>query len=140
MKNVFTFWMVGMIIYLISFSSLKAQEPISKAAEAVAQKQLEAYNARDLKAFLACYADTVKVYNFPDELIMNGKAAMRQGYQRLFDNTPELNCELVNRISIGNKVIDREKVSGIGGGKPLNAVAIYFVKDDLIYEVYFLRE
>ena len=33
---------------------------------------------------------------------------MRKGYASFFENTPDLNCEIKNRIIIGNKVIDEE--------------------------------
>ena len=32
---------------------------------ALAQRQLDAYNAHDLEAFLACYAYDVEVYELP---------------------------------------------------------------------------
>lgn len=35
------------------------------SAEAVVQRQLEAYNARDLEAFVAQYADDVELYRPP---------------------------------------------------------------------------
>lgn len=127
------------LLILISFLvlPLKAQE---KTALEMAQKQLDAYNARDIDAFVACYAEDVQVYNFPDKLIMEGREKMRESYGRMFQQVPNLHCELVNRISIGNKVIDREKVTGFPDGKVLQALAIYFVEDNLIKKVYFISE
>lgn len=111
---------------------------VEKEAIEMAQKQLDAYNARDIEAFVACYADSVEIYNFPGQLIMQGREAMREGYAGFFTNNPQLHCELINRISIGNKVIDREKVTG-AGPEPFHALAIYIVEGGLIQKVYFMR-
>ena len=63
---------------------------------------------------------------------------MRSTYSQMFKNTPELHCELVNRIVQGDTVIDRERVTGFGG-KPLEATAIYKIKDGKIAKVYFIQ-
>ncbi|MEM6261799.1 MAG: amidohydrolase family protein [Bacteroidota bacterium] len=118
-------------------------QPAEKLAvptpEMVAQQQLNAYNARDIDAFVACYSDTVKVYNFPNELSYTGTEQMREQYGRFFQEVPNLHCELVNRITVGNKVIDREKVTGFTNGYEIEAVAIYTVEQGKITEVYFIR-
>jgi len=44
----------------------------------------------------------------------------------------------VNRIVQGDTVIDRERVTGFGD-KPLEATAIYKVKDGKIVKVYFIQ-
>ncbi|HSW82906.1 MAG TPA: hypothetical protein VLH12_05490, partial [Usitatibacter sp.] len=49
---------------------------------------------------------------------------------------PNLHAEILSRIVMGNKVIDHERVSGIGE-KPLEAVAVYEVADGLIKTVWF---
>ncbi len=118
--------------------SLKPGSIIEESTEMLVQRQLNAYNSRDLDAFLATYAEDVKIYNFPQELIMDGKEAMRTRYQTLFQNNPNLYCELVNRIKIGNKVIDREHVRIKNGY--IDAVAIYEIKDGLIQKVTFVRK
>ncbi|MEN0047290.1 MAG: hypothetical protein AAF806_09550 [Bacteroidota bacterium] len=46
---------------------------MSKTPKDLAQEQLDAYNNRDIDAFLIPYADSVKIYNFPNTLIMNSK-------------------------------------------------------------------
>ncbi|MTI20343.1 steroid delta-isomerase, partial [Fulvivirga sp. RKSG066] len=78
--------------------------------EALAQQQLDAYNARDIEAFLIPYSDSVKIYNFPGELSMQGKDAMRTTYSGMFERLPDLHCTIVNRMVNGNVVIDHESV------------------------------
>lgn len=133
MKNILT-----LLFFLLPYFTWAQLSEIEKKAVDIAQKQLDAYNARDIEAFVACYSDSVQVYNFPGQLIMEGRESMRQGYAGFFADNPQLHCELINRISIGNKVMDREKVSG-AGPEPFHALAIYFVEKGLIQRVYFIR-
>ncbi|MBO9561610.1 MAG: amidohydrolase family protein [Niastella sp.] len=106
--------------------------------ESLAQQQLNAYNARNIDAFLEPYSDSVRIYSFPNTLIMKGKEDMRKQYSGMFNNVKELHCKLVNRIVEGNTVIDQESVTGIGN-KPLTAIAIYKIANDKIAEVYFIQ-
>jgi hypothetical protein len=49
--------------------------------EAVVQRQLEAYNARDLTRFLACFSEGIAVYRAPtSEPVIVGKAAFGAFY------------------------------------------------------------
>ncbi len=107
--------------------------------ESLAQEQLNAYNAGDIDAFLAPYSDTVAIYMHPNELISKGKDNMRPGYEKMFTEFPDLHCELVNRIVMGNVVIDQERVTGINEGQVLQAIAIYKIEGGKISEVRFIQ-
>jgi len=48
--------------------------------EAIVQKQLDAYNARDIDAFMATFIKDIKLYNFPNELRTEGQEAMKNSY------------------------------------------------------------
>ncbi|ASV32752.1 steroid delta-isomerase [Maribacter cobaltidurans] len=112
------------------------QETKSKP-ESVVEKQLKAYNARDIDAFMATYSQDIKLYNFPRDLTTNGPEAMRKGYAEFFKSAPDLHCEIKNRMVIDNKVIDHEEVTA--NGNTFNAVAIYEVENGKIAKVTFLR-
>lgn len=105
----------------------------------LAQRQLNAYNARDIDAFLEPYADDVEIYNLPSELTSKGKDEMRKRYAGMFANTPVLHCELVNRMVVNNTVIDHERVRFAAGKPPMQAVAIYKIENGKITKVYFTR-
>ncbi|WP_298758579.1 nuclear transport factor 2 family protein [uncultured Psychroserpens sp.] len=105
--------------------------------EAIVQRNLEAYNARDIDAFMADYADDIKLYNYPNTLSTEGKEAMRKGYKDWFDRVPDLRAFIKKRIVIGNKVIDEEQVTA--NGKVFNAVAIYEVENGKIVKVTFIQ-
>ncbi|SDS65660.1 hypothetical protein SAMN04515667_2671 [Formosa sp. Hel1_31_208] len=106
-------------------------------AKAIVQKQLDAYNARDIDAFMATYTKDVKLYNYPNELRTDGQEQMRKSYKEWFDAVPDLRAFIKNRIVIGNKVIDEEQVTA--NGKVINAVAIYEVENGLISKVTFIQ-
>ncbi len=122
---------------IINGQVLSTSEIIEETPVALAQRQLNAYNLRNIEAFLEPYAEDVEVYNYPNELRFKGKETMRKGYAKMFENTPDLHCELVDRIVQGNIVIDKELVQF--GNKTLEAVAIYHIEDDKIKRVYFIQ-
>lgn len=106
--------------------------------EILAQQQLNAYNNRDITAFLAPYSDSVEVYDFPDKLLFKGKKEMYDAYNDMFARTKELHCQLVNRIALGNTVIDQEKVTGFGPNA-VEAIAVYKIAKGKIQQVYFMQ-
>ena len=105
--------------------------------ELLVQHQLNAYNGHHLKAFLAPYAEDVKIYQFPDELIGEGKAYMENQYQFIEEN-PDLHCELRSRIILGNTIIDHERVIFDKAKEPIEVIAVYKVIGEKISEVYFI--
>ncbi len=103
----------------------------------IVQSQLDAYNARDLQGFLATYSESVQIYRLPaTEPALSGKAQLDQFYGTQRFNRPDLHAELVNRIVLGNKVIDHERVRGIVEA-PIEGIAVYEVRDGLIQVVWF---
>lgn len=129
MKKIFV------LCFLLS-SAVFAQKQ-EMTPETLAQKQLEAYNAHNINAFLEPYADDVEIYLFPNKLLYKGKDAMRKEYGEFFKNASKLHCELKNRIVQGNTVIDKEYITG--AGEPFEAVAIYQIENNKIKKVYFIQ-
>lgn len=113
------------------------EDILKDSPEDLAQRQLNAYNLRNIDAFLEPYADDVEIYTFPDKLQAKGKEAMRNMYTPMFENTPNLHCELVNRIVQGNSVIDHERVQF--GNRMVEAIAIYHMENGKIKKVYFIQ-
>ena len=103
----------------------------------VVQRQLDDYNRRDLAAFVANYADGITVYRLPSlEPAIAGKEAFARLYETTRFNLPGLRAELVNRIAFGNKVIDHERVHGLGA-EPVEVAAVYEIAGGLIRTVWF---
>lgn len=106
---------------------------------AFAQRQLDAYNDRDLDRFVAEYTDDVVVYTVGDpEPTLVGREALRAHYRDNRFNLQDLHAKLVNRMVFGNKVIDHEWVTGVPGA-PLDVAAIYEVTEQGISKVWFVR-
>ena len=115
------------------------QAPIAMDAELPVQRQLDAYNDRDLARFTACYADDVQLFRPPaTEPVMRGKAAMAAQYAAKRFHLPALHAELVNRMVLGDKVVDHERVSGVRE-EPFEAAVVYQVQGALITHVWFFE-
>lgn len=109
-------------------------------AEFLAQKQLDAYNAGDIEAFLVCYAPDVEIFDQPTgQRTLYGRDAMRERYTGFFAGNPQLHCRLLNRIVQGAFAIDQEHVTGLADGRELYAIAIYETNDEHITKVWFIR-
>ena len=104
---------------------------VPETPEALVQRHLNAYNARDLDGFLRTLADSVALYDFASgALLRQGKAWARSNYGDLFANAPALHVEVTNRMVQGAYVIDRERIAGLPGrDTPYRAIAIYRVND-----------
>ena len=96
---------------------------------AVVQRQLEAYNAKDLDALLALYAEEAELHEFPATLLARGSAALRERFAIRFQE-PNLHAELLHRIVAGNTVIDHERITRDFSEGPgtLELTMIYEVK------------
>ena len=105
-------------------------------SESVVQRQLEAYNRHDLEAFLATYAEDVKLYRMPSaEPTISGKAQLGEFYRRSRFNLPALHAQVVHRAVLGNKVVDHERVFGLKKDA-VDAVAVYAIADGRIVTVW----
>ena len=103
------------------------------------QRQLDAYNARNLQAFVACYSPDVQVYRPPAAVAaMTGSAALADFYARHRFNLPDLHAELLNRMVLGNKVVDHERVSGVRE-QPFEAAVVYELDGAHIRRVWFFN-
>ncbi|MCW5517037.1 nuclear transport factor 2 family protein [Muriicola sp. Z0-33] len=121
----------------ISSMTFIHQNTDNNQVEDIVQQQLDAYNARDIDSFMETYTKEVQLLNFPNELISEGKDKMYESYKSFFESTPDLNCEIKNRIIIGNMVIDEEFITM--NNTNFSAVAIYEVENGKIAKVTFLR-
>ena len=127
------------IAYVINKGSLiKPDSLVKETPLSLVQRQLNAFNARNIDAFLEPYSDSVELYNFPAKLISKGKDAMKKSYGAFFKNTPQLHCEIKSRIIEGNYIIDKESLSGVGK-KREEGTAIYYIIKGKIEKVYFIE-
>jgi uncharacterized protein (TIGR02246 family) len=104
----------------------------------VVQRQLDAYNAQDLEAFMACFAPDCVIADLNGAVTHQGIDAIRARYAKLFAEFPDNHARLVNRIAVGDVVIDHEDIVRAPGNRLL-AAAIYTVRDERISRVDFVR-
>ncbi|WP_426011906.1 nuclear transport factor 2 family protein [Caulobacter sp. DWR2-3-1b2] len=107
--------------------------------EAIVQAQLDAYNAQDLDAHCAHFADDVVVATLNGEVARSGIEAYRAFYAKTFADFPGNQAKLLNRIVVGANVIDHEHVDRGNGEPPFQVAAIYTFKGGKIARVDFAR-
>jgi len=105
---------------------------------AVVAAQVDAYNARDLDRFLECYSPDAVIEDGSGQVLLRGREAMRPVYGQLFAQSPELHCEIRQRIRVGPYVVDEEAITGFhlaGFPTEVHAAAVYRVEGDRIVHV-----
>lgn len=102
----------------------------------IIEKQVKSFNQRDLEGFVSCFSEDVLVSRFPNEEMYQGNGTMRENYERFFENVESSSVEVVNRIILGNTVID-EEVTQVDGREG-HQVAIYQVQNGGITSMTFI--
>lgn len=107
-------------------------------AESVVQRQFEAYNARDLDAWLATYKDDAEQYILHAGLVASGHEAIRKRMVDRF-NDPALQAELVSRTVMDDIVVDHELVTRTfpEGLETVEMICIYEVHSGFIVKATF---
>ncbi|MFK4440747.1 hypothetical protein ABH944_000866 [Caballeronia udeis] len=102
------------------------------------QKQLEAYNARDVEAFMQWWADDCEYYEFPSRLLASGANEIRERHVARFSEA-NLSGKLITRMSVGNMVVDQEVVTRTfpDGPGEIDVIAIYEVENGKIAKAWF---
>lgn len=103
------------------------------------QRQLDAYNAKDLERLLATYADDAEHYEHPATLLAKGKAQLAERFSARFLE-PNLHAKLLHRTVLGSKVVDHERITRTfpQGPGELDLVVIYEVSEGRIARAWLL--
>lgn len=106
--------------------------------EAVIARQLAAYNAKDIEAFMACWHEDAEMMAFPSGGLAHGAAEIRARHLLRFEEK-DLFARLMKRVSLGSTVVDREIVTrNFPAGKArLDVLAIYEVIEGRIAKAWF---
>ena len=83
-----------------------SEDPAISPIQALAQRQLAAYNRTDIDAFCACFHDDVVVMEADGEVIMRGMAEFRPGYTDLFTNYRDVVATVPRQMAVGDHCID----------------------------------
>lgn len=107
------------------------------SAEAVVQKQLEAYNARDIEAFMALMSDDCIAKDaVTGQVMCQGKQQLRERYINRFKTA--VYSELLGRLCLGDVVVDREIITGLPDGAVADCLATYHCKGGKIVRMEFV--
>ena len=105
----------------------------------VAQKQLDAYNAQDLDAYVSYFTEDCTVAPFHGAPTEIGREAIRARYAKAFAQFPQNKAYLKGRVAVGDTVVDHEWVERAPGGENFEVIAIYTFRDGLIARVNFAK-
>lgn len=110
-----------------------------ESPEIVIQRQLDAYNKRDLDGWLSTYAADAQQFEYPCTLLASGHEQIRARSAPRFQE-PNLHACLINRTVMGAIVVDHEEVTRTfpeGPGR-IELVCIYEVRNGLIRNASFV--
>lgn len=102
------------------------------------ERVLAALNAKDVEAFVACYAPDASIEDGADTVRVRGHAELRATYGALFERHPAVRVEAVHRTDVGAYVVQEERVAG-RSPQPERHVAVYTIRDGLIARERLLR-
>jgi hypothetical protein len=106
---------------------------------AAVESQFAAYNAQELDAFCASYAENATLGGFNEAPHTVGRDAIRARHEKLFAEFPQNKAVLLHRLVVGNTVIDHERVFRSPDAEPFEVAAIYTLADGKIARVDFVK-
>jgi hypothetical protein len=119
---------------------MNAHQPsqISMSSEAVVQAQLDAYNARDLDAWLDTYSEEAEQFLLHSGELAKGRDAIRKRMEERFKDA-KLHAHLNHRIAMEHIVVDHEVVtrSSADGLETVEMICVYEVRAGKIMKVSF---
>jgi imidazolonepropionase-like amidohydrolase len=110
----------------------RAADLLEETTSELVQRQVNAYNARNMEAFITTYSSDAKLFLYPNLLLASGREEIRKRYELLFSGTQHLHTQILQRISAGRTVIDQERSTGLPDAKTSEGFVIYEVTDRLI--------
>ncbi|WP_432663976.1 nuclear transport factor 2 family protein [Wukongibacter baidiensis] len=106
----------------------------------VVQKQVEFFNNHDIEGFVSTYSKDIQLFTQGEtKPYLVGSDALYEKYSKLFLKE-DLHVTITNRMELGNCVIDFEEAVGLRENEIFKAIAIYQVENDLIQNVWFVKD
>lgn len=108
----------------------------------VVQAQVDAFNRRDVDAFMATYAPDAIHWAFPADTTFAGAARIRAHYTELFSDpdASRLHATVRSRTVQGRFVVDEEYIVGLPADDPHVSVIIYEVVGGRIRNAWFVEK
>jgi hypothetical protein len=131
-----------LLLCACTVSVVRSPPPASVTAEErVVQAQVDAFNRRDVAAFMATYAPDALHGEYPADTVFSGAARIREHYAELFTDPDAagLHAEIRQRIVKGRFVVDEDVVTGLPADSPHVSVVTYEVVDGRILNAWFMN-
>jgi hypothetical protein len=127
-----------MVAGVFAFGEITMDASSTADAAFPVQKQLDAYNNRDIDAFMPWWSEDCEYYEFPNRLLARGAAEIRARHIARFKE-PNLCGRLLTRITVADVVIDHETVtrSFADGPGEVDVITIYEVENGKIAKAWF---
>lgn len=125
--------------YVDDLNSVFMSKELGSNIETIIQRQLDAYNARDVEALMATYTEDAQQFEYPSKLLASGAGQIRERFVARFQE-PNLHARLMRRIAVGEVVIDHEEITRTfpEGTGTIELVAIYEVRNGRIATARFI--
>lgn len=81
----------------------------------------------------------VRKFRFPGTLTSEGRERARQVYAKSFAERAGIKVEILDVMVLGDKVVARDRVTGLPDGKTAEEITVYQVKDGLITNVLYVE-
>lgn len=106
----------------------------------IVQQYMDAYNRRDIGAFLSYMHPEFESTLFDEKKILciNLEQAKKL-YARRFKENPKLFVTTLGRIANDNIVVDNQLIEHFDGGKTIRAISIFELEDGLVKRASFAR-
>jgi hypothetical protein len=108
---------------------------MSETPVQIVHRHVEAMSSRDIDAFMTDLAVSVRLINRDGAAMLDGTDAVHEMYEGVFSGNPELKVELMDRMSVGQWVVDEHLTTGFTNGSQVHAVRVYRVEDGKIQSI-----
>lgn len=117
----------------------EGEKEVSKIEE-LSERQLAAYNAHDLEAFVNCYHAEVVVLDTEGKVTVQGREAFRKRYEKMFKRGG-FSATVEKRVCFGDHCLDLEHWERKRDGEVVKGTVLvrYRLREGLIGTVQFLR-
>jgi hypothetical protein len=106
--------------------------------EHVTEVVLDALSARDIDAFVRCYAANAQIETGDGETLASGREEIRRRYETVFAQFPAIAVRKISSFAVGSYVVQEEEAVG-REPEPERHVAIYRIEAGLITHERLLR-
>lgn len=98
------------------------------------------YNAHKAGDLAACFTADARIVEFPGKVVQTGREQIRAHYAQLFEQYPLNKLDVLHRADLGDRIVDHERVHRSPSARPVDLIAVYTFKGDLVAQLDLIRE